>query len=47
MSGLKPVYGGSSPPFLVNGVLELEQRRALQMCGRGAGSHGVTQHLLL
>lgn len=40
MSGLKPVYGGSIPSFLVNG-LELEQRQALRMCGKGEGSRAV------
>lgn len=43
MVGLKPIHGGSTPPFLVS-LIELEQRQAPQMCGREEGSHVVTLH---
>lgn len=43
--GLKPVYGGSIPPFLGMGT-ELGRMRALQMCGRGEGIRGVILRLL-
>lgn len=40
MVGLKPTYGGSTPPFLVS-LIVLEQRQALQMCDKVGGSHEV------
>lgn len=42
MAGLKPVNGGSTPPFLVR-LVELEQMQAPRMCGMAGGSRGVTQ----
>ena len=42
--GLKPVYGGSIPSFLVS-LSELEQMQALRMCGMGEGSRAVIQYL--
>lgn len=45
MAGLKPVYGGSIPPFLVN-LIELVQMRALQMCGMEGGIRVIILHLL-
>lgn len=42
MTGLKPVNGGSTPPFLVSWP-ELERRQVLQMCGKGEGSRAVIQ----
>lgn len=47
VTGLKPVYGGSTPPFLVKCArVELEQKQALQMCGKEEGSREVIQCLL-
>lgn len=46
VAGLKPVYGGSTPPLLVSSLFELAQRRALQTCGKGEGSREVIQYLL-
>ena len=43
MVGLKPVYGGSTPPFLVIYGFVLEQRQAPQMCGMEEGSRAVIQ----
>lgn len=40
MTGLKPVDGGSIPPFLVS-LIGLEQRQALRMCGMEEGSRVV------
>lgn len=46
MVGLKPIDGGSTPPFLVSrsNLYELERMRALQMCGRVEGSRKVIQY---
>lgn len=44
MAGLKPVYGGSTPSFLVS-LIEFEQMQALQMCDMGEGSRGVILRL--
>ena len=46
MIGLKPVYGGSIPPFLVS-VIGLEQMLALRMCDMEEGSRVVIQYLLM
>lgn len=46
MAGLKPVYGGSIPSFLVSEI-EPERMQALRMCGKGEGSRVVTLRLLL
>ena len=46
MVGLKPIDGGSTPPFLVN-LTGFGQRLALRMCGKEAGSREVTPHWLL
>lgn len=43
MVGLKPIHGGSTPPFLVSWI-ELEQMQALRMCGREEGSRAVILH---
>lgn len=45
VAGLKPVHGGSIPPFLVN-LIELGQMLVPQMCGKGEGSRVVILHLL-
>ena len=45
MVGLKPIYGGSTPPFLGSST-GLVQRQALRMCGRAEGSHIVILGLL-
>lgn len=44
MAGLKPVHGGSTPPFLVSRSV-LVQRQVLRMCGTEGGNRGVTLHL--
>ena len=44
MIGLKPVYGGSIPSFLVS-LSGLVQMQAPQMCGMGEGSRAVIQYL--
>lgn len=46
MVGLKPAYGGSTPPFLVS-LIELEQMRAPRMCGKEEGSRVVILRWLL
>lgn len=46
MAGLKPAYGGSIPPFLVN-LIEFEQMLAPRMCGKEGGSREVILRLLL
>lgn len=46
MVGLKPIDGGSTPPFLVS-LSEFGRKLALQMCDKGVGSHEVTLRLLL
>lgn len=46
MAGLKPVYGGSIPPFL-GLVFELVQMQALRMCGKEEGIREVILRLLL
>lgn len=46
MVGLKPAYGGSIPPFL-DIVVELERKRALQMCDKEEGIREVILRLLL
>ena len=43
MVGLKPIDGGSTPPFLVS-LIGFVQRLALRMCGMGEGSRGVILH---
>lgn len=45
MVGLKPAYGGSTPPFLVS-LIELGQKQAPQMCDKGEGSRVITPRLL-
>lgn len=40
MVGLKPIDGGSTPPFLVN-LTGFGQRLALRMCDKAVGSRGV------
>lgn len=42
MAGLKPTYGGSTPPFLVS-LIGLERMQALRMCGMAEGSRVVIQ----
>lgn len=44
MVGLKPIHGGSTPPFLVS-VIVLERMQAVQMCGKVEGSHVVIPRL--
>lgn len=46
MAGLKPVYGGSIPPFLVN-LIEFERMLVPRMCDKEEGSREVILHLLL
>ncbi len=43
MVGLKPIHGGSTPPFLVS-LIELGRKQALRMCDMGEGSHAVILH---
>lgn len=40
MVGLKPIYGGSIPSFLVS-LIGLEQMQVPQKCGMEGGSHEV------
>lgn len=44
VAGLKPVYGGSIPSFLVS-LIELVQMLVPQMCGMVEGSHGAILRL--
>lgn len=44
MTGLKLVYGGSIPSFLVS-LIVLARRLVLQMCDRGEGIRAVILHL--
>lgn len=44
MAGLKPAYGGSIPPFLVN-LIEFERMLVLRMCDRGEGNREVILRL--
>lgn len=44
MVGLKPIYGGSIPSFLVS-LSGPVQRLVLRMCGKGEGSREVIPHL--
>lgn len=46
VTGLKPAQGGSIPPFLVNGLLALEQKRAPQMCDREGGIREAIRYWL-
>ena len=45
MAGLKPTYGGSTPPFLVS-LIGLVRMPVLRMCGKEEGSRVVILHWL-
>lgn len=46
MAGLKPAYGGSIPPFLVN-LIEFEQMLVPRTCDKEGGNREVILRLLL
>lgn len=43
MIGLKPIHGGSTPPFLVS-LIEFGRMQVPRMYGKGEGSHAVIPH---